>query len=789
MTKEAMAKGIGGGEGALDAQADGPIELWPRTAVARSPNGAGTGIAEANEVVGARLGAPDASSSAPLGDRLGALAASASPVPTVPPSRLGSFSPRSLLVSLCAYGFSVYGDRGVIASNGVNGQRSEAGEPGWGIVGRFSLSATQDGFIPAALVVGIMASVVASAMLSRRLPSTRLLSFGAASLTAGWAVCASAPAFWALLAGRLLVGAGAGPFVALATPLIEDVAPAASTTAWIASVFVSMTTGYAAGFVYGGLLSDVAGWRAIFAGQTVVGAALALWLALHAPVTLRVVGSKERGGERMAQTHGEEPSGPGHELAPAHEPTPAQAHDHEGRVSPPQPSPPSLASPPSAPPPFSASGHLLRDLARLASCRDLVVVALSLSIYVGALGAFAFYGPEAGRSVLGLTPSGADALFGGVSLFTGVAGTLGGGVLLDLLGARPRSATTLCAAGCFLAALGAYAAFSPPGFGLVGEAVGQAGGAGAGRWNAWVHALPDRETQRDAPRWLSKHARGAAFEPDGESGAQGEPFALPAQLETQHARSGNDGVFTVSAALAAAKPSAAAAEWLAAATSPGSFRLSSLETALGPSPGGSDADRISALSASNGALRIEYNARPMRTANATRSCPLARPPFATSFFPSLASSSPPPPSPPPPAPARSPVAFTLLLVPGLLALFSVGAPSQRALLWASPPHLRPLALAAAEISQHVFGDLPLPPLLGAAQDRWNSWPLTMGLAALASAVAGAGFVLAGRWAGQERNEPGRWIERGGEPLARQVAEIDGEELERGLIEHGERDDP
>lgn len=653
--------------------------------------------------------------------------------PPAHPARLGSFSPRSLLVSLCAYGFAVYGDRGVIASNGVNGQRADAGsgDPGWGIVGRFSLSATQDGFIPAALVVGVMFSVVASALLSRRVASTRLLSFGAASLAAGWAVCAAAPAFWALLVGRLLVGAGAGPFVALATPLIEDAAPVASTTAWIASVFVAMTTGYAAGFVYGGLLSGLVGWRAVFVGQTAIGGALAAWLASHRPATLKAVeAARSPAGATGAARAQAAPIALGAQaaatavedrataaeagaqaVATAATATPATAA--LSAVPPPatQPPPPSIAPPPTPPPPPSAGSSLLRDLARLASCRDLVVVALSLSVYVGALGAFAFYGPEAGRSVLGLTPSGADSLFGGISLFTGVVGTLGGGVLLDLLGARPRSATTLCAAGCFVAALGAYAAFSTGrlGLGLTAER-GPAGAIGGG----WEGA-----------RWRGMEMLGRVA-PAGDA-------------------------------------------WGAEAT--GAIRAGAVGVGTGGSPS----------TAPFGVLPLPSRT-PLfpssRAPNATSPSLSLASPFASLFSPRLT-------TPPAPAPARSPLVFTLLLVPGLLALFSVGAPSQRALLWASPPHLRPLALAAAEISQHVFGDLPLPPLLGAAQDRWNSWPLTMGLAALASAIAGAGFLLAGRWAGREEDaaeghEPGAWIERGGEPLAREVAEIDGAELEGGL---------
>lgn len=88
--------------------------------------------------------------------------------------------------------------------------------------------------------------------------------------------------------------------------------------------------------------------------------------------------------------------------------------------------------------------------ALLADCRGLLaspvclLVILALSVYNGALGCYAFYGPKAARDIFSLPPETADLLFGGITVATGVAGTLSGGVALDALGPSVRNALMLC---------------------------------------------------------------------------------------------------------------------------------------------------------------------------------------------------------------------------------------------------------------------------------------------------------------------------------------------------------
>lgn len=112
-----------------------------------------------------------------------------------------------------------------------------------------------------------------------------------------------------------------------------------------------------------------------------------------------------------------------------------------------------LLSPPmelSRAPKRSGGGARAALAALLADCRALLaspvclLAILALSVYNGALGCYAFYGPKAARDIFQLPPETADLLFGGITVATGVAGTLSGGLALDALGPSVQNALALC---------------------------------------------------------------------------------------------------------------------------------------------------------------------------------------------------------------------------------------------------------------------------------------------------------------------------------------------------------
>lgn len=67
-----------------------------------------------------------------------------------------------------------------------------------------------------------MLSAPAAALLAKRVNATRLVGWGQLCWMVGTLGSGLAPTFPALLLARLLVGAGSGPFIAVAAPLIGE---------------------------------------------------------------------------------------------------------------------------------------------------------------------------------------------------------------------------------------------------------------------------------------------------------------------------------------------------------------------------------------------------------------------------------------------------------------------------------------------------------------------------------------------------------------------------------------
>ena len=61
-----------------------------------------------------------------------------------------------------------------------------------------------------------------------------------------------------------LVGVGEASFISLAAPFIDDYAPPGRTTRWLALFYMCIPTGYAVGYIFGGLVAGAASWRMAF---------------------------------------------------------------------------------------------------------------------------------------------------------------------------------------------------------------------------------------------------------------------------------------------------------------------------------------------------------------------------------------------------------------------------------------------------------------------------------------------------------------------------------------------
>lgn len=64
---------------------------------------------------------------------------------------------------------------------------------------------------------------------------------------------------------------------------------------------------------------------------------------------------------------------------------------------------------------------------------------------LGVIGAYSFLGPKAGRAIFDIPGETADLVFGGVTVLTGILGTLFGGIALDRMGSGVTNALIICA--------------------------------------------------------------------------------------------------------------------------------------------------------------------------------------------------------------------------------------------------------------------------------------------------------------------------------------------------------
>ncbi|KAF9593996.1 hypothetical protein IFM89_026697 [Coptis chinensis] len=69
---------------------------------------------------------------------------------------------------------------------------------------------------------------------------------------------------------RVFVGVGEASFVSLAAPFIDDNAPVAQKTAWLAAFYMCIPGGIACGYVLGGLVASHFSWRWAFYGEAIL---------------------------------------------------------------------------------------------------------------------------------------------------------------------------------------------------------------------------------------------------------------------------------------------------------------------------------------------------------------------------------------------------------------------------------------------------------------------------------------------------------------------------------------
>lgn len=296
-------------------------------------------------------------------------------------------SPRILLVLFCSLNLLIFLDRGAISSNGVNSD---------GIQRDFEPTLFQDGLLPSAFMVGLLLSSPVFATLSMKHSPMRLIGYGLGVWALAVFLCGCSPSFWSLVVCRMAVGIGEASFVALASPFIDDAAPDEKKSLWLGMFYCCIPVGYACGFLYGGVVAAVVGWRGAFILES-------LFMIPFIVYCFRIDANMvhERRDETREKT---------------------------------------------------VVTTVKEGVGLFWTHHIFLLTSLGMTCYTGVIGSYAYYGPDAAKQLFGVSSKTADVSFSVMTVLTGILGTFTGGYILDAVGSSIRNGMVLCFASMVIAA-------------------------------------------------------------------------------------------------------------------------------------------------------------------------------------------------------------------------------------------------------------------------------------------------------------------------------------------------
>ncbi|CAM0903699.1 unnamed protein product [Alopecurus aequalis] len=358
-----------------------------------------------------------------------------------------------LLVMFCIINMLNYVDRGVIASNGVNGSRGSCSggtcSSGSGIQGDFNLSNFEDGVLSSAFMVGLLVASPIFASLAKIHNPFRLIGVGLLVWTIATAGCGCSFDFWSITICRMLVGVGEASFISLAAPFIDDNAPAAQKTAWLAMFYMCIPTGIALGYVYGGLVGGHLHWRAAFWGESILMLPFVILGFVIKPLELKGFTHNKKKKEYAPMLDSGLQDGTMNNGVK--QGVPAGVDDLSEKL-------PQKSS-------FSSFlkkvmieiRHFGEDMKELLQEKVWVINVLGYISYNFVIGAYSYWGPKAGQDIYKMAS--ADLMFGGITIVCGIVGTLAGGFILDKIDSTISNAFKLLSGATFLGAIFCFSAF------------------------------------------------------------------------------------------------------------------------------------------------------------------------------------------------------------------------------------------------------------------------------------------------------------------------------------------
>ncbi|PSS29240.1 Sphingolipid transporter spinster like [Actinidia chinensis var. chinensis] len=360
------------------------------------------------------------------------------------------FTPKRLLAIFCVINLLNYVDRGTIASNGVNGRRRTCTKGGTctsgsGIQGDFNLNNLEDGVLSSAFMVGLLVASPIFASLAKSVNPFRLIGVGLLVWTLAVAGCGASFNFWFITICRMLVGVGEASFISLAAPFIDDNAPVAQKTAWLGIFYMCIPAGVALGYVYGGLVAGHFSWRFAFFGEAILMVPFVVLGFSMKPLQLKGFSPAE---SKKALT--------GVETAASED----VSTDKGGMQSIKEEFTDSSAVSSKSKCGFLNLDQLSRffkDVKVLLLEKVYVVNVLGYIAYNFVIGAYSYWGPKAGYNIYHM--SNADMVFGGITVVSGILGSVAGGYVLDKMTSTISNAFKLLSTATFLGAAFCFSAF------------------------------------------------------------------------------------------------------------------------------------------------------------------------------------------------------------------------------------------------------------------------------------------------------------------------------------------
>ena len=126
------------------------------------------------------------------------------------------------------------------------------------------LSKLVEGTLATAFLIGYFATSPYFGVLGDRGRRTRLIAAGVFVWSIATVLSGLAVGKWSLIAARIAVGVGEASYATIAPTLIDDIAPPEKRGRWLAVFYAAMPLGSALGFVVGGIVGEMHGWRAAF---------------------------------------------------------------------------------------------------------------------------------------------------------------------------------------------------------------------------------------------------------------------------------------------------------------------------------------------------------------------------------------------------------------------------------------------------------------------------------------------------------------------------------------------